>query len=383
MVAIFIVIKTSGNTEVIRSSEGVFSVEFSVMVNSIFKSDFLFGSSSVVTSLLQVSVDVFSSVFVDFNFSRVDDMRDTSSGIIITTTRITRLFNRYIFVLVDWNIIDNWFRYSNWNFFLNGVRYNGSFDTFRLRVLSSFVDWFKSGFLSWGLVELNLNFFSVDGWLNYLLGVVNITRNIDILNSVSLLVDGFFGNWSVVDYLVLFLFPSDVDVFSLLDWLDVRLGDILVSSDVISSSVDIVLNFSFSFNWTQSFFYSFSGQNLNVGFDFFDGGLDDITVVDNITRYVDSLGSLLSFVLSFHSDWSVGNILIFSLGILGSNLFDGFINRRLDDNSLSGGLNDLVGDNSGLTSYSFSNNLWLGSNSLGNDFGLSGYSFLHNLCVLE
>ena len=312
-------------------------------------------------------------------------MRDTSSCIVfvITTTRITRFFDRNIFILIYRYIINNWFRYSNWNFFLNSVRYNSSFNFFRIRVLSIFMNWLKSSFLCWSLLELNLNFFSVNGWLSNFLCVVNITRDINLLSSTSLLINSFFGNWGVINNLIFFLSPFNVNVFSLLNRLNVWLNNMLIRRNCISSNTNIILNFSISFDWSKSFFDGFSGQNLNISFNFFNCRLDDVTVVDNITRNINSLSSHLIFILNIHSNWTLINNFIFSLLILRSNLFDGLVNSWLYDNSLSGWFNNLFSYDSWFTSYSFCNNFWFSCDSLSDDFWFSLNALLLNLCVLE
>lgn len=134
-------------------------------------------------------------------------MRDTSSStiIIITIIRFTRFVNRYIFILINRYIINNWLRNSDWNFFLYSVRNNSSSDTFRLRILSTFIDWLKSSFLSRSLIKFNLNFFSINCWLSDILFVVNISWYVNSLSSTSLLVNSFFSQWSIINNLIFFL----------------------------------------------------------------------------------------------------------------------------------------------------------------------------------
>lgn len=134
-------------------------------------------------------------------------MRDTSSStiIIITIIRFTRFVNRYIFILINRYIINNWLRNSDWNFFLYSVRNNSSSDTFRLRILSTFIDWLKSSFLSRSLIKFNLNFFSINCWLSDVLFVVNISWYVNSLSSTSLLVNSFFSQWSIINNLIFFL----------------------------------------------------------------------------------------------------------------------------------------------------------------------------------
>lgn len=122
-------------------------------------------------------------------------MRDTSSStvIIITTTWITWFINRYIFILINRYIINNRLRYSNRYFFLYSVWNNSSSDTFRLRILSIFMDWVKGSFLCRSLIKFNLNFFSINCWLSNVLFVINISWYINSLGSTSLLVNSFFS----------------------------------------------------------------------------------------------------------------------------------------------------------------------------------------------
>ena len=312
-------------------------------------------------------------------------MRDTSGCMvfIITTTRITWFFNRNIFILIYRYIINNRFRYTNRDFFLNSVRYNSSLYTFRLRILSIFMNWLKCRFLSWSLLELYLNFFSINSWLCDSLCIIYVTWNINLLSSRSLLINSFFSKWSIINDLIFFLSPFNINIFSLLDRLNIWLSNVLIGRDGIRSDINIVLNFSFSFNRRKSFCNSFSGQNLNLSSNFFNCRLNNVAIVNNITRNINSLSSGLIFILNIHSNWVLVNNLVLLLLILRSNLFDGFVNGRLYDDSLSSWFNNLFSYDSWFTCNSFCNNFWLGSNSLSDDFWFCLYTLLHNLCVLE
>lgn len=384
MLSIFFIIETISNAHSIRSLEGVFTVKVTVMFNSIFKSDFFFGLSSFPSSL-QVTVDIFSSVFINLYFGGVDDVRDTSGStvIIIATTRVARLFHGNVLILVNRDVVDNRLGNADWNFFLDGVRNNCSSDALGLRVLSVFVDGLEGGFFGGTLVEFDLHFFSVNRRLDDVLLVVNVTRDVNGLGSASLLVDSFFGQWGVVNDLVFFLQPFNIDVLSLLDGLDVRLGDVLVGWYVVGLGLDVVLDLSFSFNRAEGFSYSFSGLDLHVSQDFLDGGFNNVLVVNNISLDVNGLGSALGFVLYIHGDRVLVDDVVFLLVILRSDLFDGFVNGGLNNYSLSSWFDYLLSHNSRFADDSFSDDLWLGRNSLSDYFRFSSNPLLHNLCVLE
>ena len=157
----------------------------------------------------------------------------------------------------------------------------------------------------------------------------------------------------------------------------------MIGRYIVSFSLNIILNFSLSFNWTKCFFNSFRWLNLNISHDFLNSRFNNVLVINNITRYINSLSSTLIFVSNIHSNRFLFNDLILLLIILRSDLFDSFVNGRLNDNSLSSWFDNLFSYNSWFTNNSFSDDLWFSCNSLSDDFWFSLNSLLHNLCVLE
>lgn len=106
-------------------------------------------------------------------------------------------------------------------------------------------------------------------------------------------------------------------------------------------------------------------------------------IINNITRYINSLSSSLIFVFNIHSNRFLIYELVLLLIILWSDLFDCFVNGWLNDYSLSSWFDYLFCYNSWFTNNSFCNNLWFCCNSLSDDFWFSLNSLLLNLCVLE
>lgn len=157
----------------------------------------------------------------------------------------------------------------------------------------------------------------------------------------------------------------------------------MIGRYIVSLHLNIILNFSLSFNWAKSFSYSFCRLNLDISFDFLNSRLDNVLIINNISWYLNSLSFSLVFVSNIHSYRFLINKLIFLLVILRSDLFDSFVNGWLNDYSLSSWLDYLFSYNSWFTNNSFCNNLWFSCNSLGDDFRFCLNSLLHNLCVLE
>lgn len=121
---------------------------------------------------------------------------------------------------------------------------------------------------------------------------------------------------------------------------------------------------------------------MNISSDTLDVRLDDVPVVDNVSWDVHGLGSGLSLVLNGSCDWVSDDHLILELVVLRLELFDGSVDCRLNDNSLSGGFDHLLSDDSGLSSDPLSDDLGFGGDSLSDDSGFDLNSLFAHLCVL-
>ena len=157
----------------------------------------------------------------------------------------------------------------------------------------------------------------------------------------------------------------------------------MIGRYIVCLDLNIILNFSLSFNRTKSFSYSFCRLNLDISFNFFYSRFNNVFIINNITRYINSLSLTLIFVFNIHSYRFLINKLIILIIILRSDLFDGFVNGWLNDYSLSSWLDYLFSYNSWFTNNSFCDNFRFGCNSLGYDSRFCLNSLLHNLCVLE
>ena len=191
------------------SLKGFRSVKFAVMVESFFEILFLwfFFSLLVVSILSTSSWHDFFSVSENFNFGRINNLSNSISVFVSTTTWVAWFFNRNIFIMINRNVINNWFRVSDWLFISYLIRNNSSGNSLGSAGLGWFNDFFISSFNCWGLLELNLNSFLVNCWSGDILFVVSVSWNIDSLRSRSGLVDWFSGDWISVNDLILSLSP--------------------------------------------------------------------------------------------------------------------------------------------------------------------------------
>lgn len=148
--------------------------------------------------------------------------------------------------MVNRNIVDDGSWYSDRDFISNLVRNNVSLYGLRTGELSGLNNGFVSSLSGGSLLELNLHSLLVNGRSGYVLLVVYVSWNVDSLRTRSALINGVSGDGVPINDSVLLLVPVELETLSLLDGLNVGLGDIYIPWDGVVPGGGIILHLSFS-----------------------------------------------------------------------------------------------------------------------------------------
>ena len=109
-------------------------------------------------------------------------------------------------------------------------------DDFRISsVDGSSVDGLVGSILWLGLLNLNLDSLLVNSWSHDFLFIISVSLNINSLYSGSFLNDWFSGDWVSVDNSVWSILPLNVNLFFLVDWLNISLVDSFIGRKSVRS----------------------------------------------------------------------------------------------------------------------------------------------------
>lgn len=208
-ISVIIIILRRTPSESCIPREGFSSIKLAIMIKRIFEV-FLFRfdfSLLIISSIAAFGRQNFPSTPKNLNFSRIDNLWNSISFIFSTTTRIARLFNRHVFIMINWDVIDNRLRDSYWNLISYLIRNNVSLYCLWSRNLSRLDNRFVSSFLSRSLLELNLHSFLINSWSSNILFIVNISWNVNGLWTWPALINRISCNRLSVNNTILLLIP--------------------------------------------------------------------------------------------------------------------------------------------------------------------------------
>ena len=214
-----------------------------------------------------------------------------------------------------------------------------------------------------------------------ILSIVNVARSLNALLSVLVLNNRLSADGLILINSIFSIDESDLQVFFFDNRLDDRLVHIFVRRKRNRSSVDVVFYLSRSHDGVESFFDFASLSHLKLFSNFVDGGLNNGLVVSLVAgnKYV-SDSSFLGVFGGKSNSLGFDNLVLL-LYELRNYLFDLLVDSGSHNNSLSKGLDDLLGDDFGLSNNSFSNYLRVSRVPLSNDLRFNYDVFGLNLSL--
>ena len=173
----------------------------------------------------------------------------------------------------------------------------------------------------------------------------------------------------------------DLNLLSLSDGLNVGLGDVLVGRESEISHCWVILSLNWSIDGWESSSDVLRGLNSDLLSHSSHSWLNEVTIDHLVSFHLYVFDGIFLSELGCSCDWvSVDDSVGLSLK-LRSQIFPYSGNGWLNNYFLSGWLNDLLSDHSGLSDDSLCDDLWFGRNSLSDDSWLNSNSFGFYLCI--
>jgi len=232
------------------------------------------------------------------------------------------------------------------------------------------------GFLNhWLSLEVDSYVVVVLGRKNYWLSDGKVSQSGDVLGSASVLDFGSFGNRSFLMSLLSNVGPVNCYVFFLVVRFNEVSGDVNISVNSSGSNASVVSGLYWLVLSREGSSDISSRLDLNFLSVVHDSRFDEGSVVDLVSGNVDA--SFYFSVFGFgRFDYWVS--LDESVGLFDEDWVEflgGYVHVRLNDDLLSGWLNEVVGDVSGWSDDSFGDNLRLLHHSVDDGLGFRVYSF--------
>lgn len=340
---------------------------------------FLFGT--IVRINISNTSDILA-VFDPINVSVVNNFGITWVTGSSTTTSVARLFNRNVFISYVWDFVYNWLRNSYWGRNSNVInliiiQVHVALSVNIRKNLS-----FKSALNLRFLVVLNSNIIYLLDRNSYWDLLIKVSISLYVLGSASVNILCVHGNWLSINFILSTVYPVDINFLFDNSRLNELFLDLNISWNNNSSKSLLVplysrkiLRFEFSFD-------VISRNNVNWLSVVDDLRLNSGVIVNLISWNVDgSLSYLFGSLKILNNSFSFYNS-GFALYENWVDFFDGGVNIRLNDDLLSGRLNNGIGNVSYWSGHSFGNNSRFLYHTINDRLGLTCHSLYFRIARL-